>query len=107
MNARGLGRFETFLWLAARSPAHGLAQVPSADLDIPVLGQLAPAQLPLGDALEPGPLKVERLDSPLRGAAPGGALEDAPRTPEDTAVFSDLDPELDGLLRSSGRPRGR
>lgn len=31
-----------------------LAQVSLADLHIPILGQLAPVQLPLGDALEPG-----------------------------------------------------
>ena len=35
------GRFETFPWLTARSPNCGLAQVPPADLDIPILGQLA------------------------------------------------------------------
>jgi hypothetical protein len=39
------GRFETFPWLAARSPICGLAQVPPADLDIPILGQLAPSDL--------------------------------------------------------------
>jgi hypothetical protein len=33
-----------------------LTQIPSADLEIPILGQLAPAQLPLDDALEPGSL---------------------------------------------------
>jgi hypothetical protein len=32
-----------------------LAQVPPVDLDIPVLRQLPPAQLPLADALEPIP----------------------------------------------------
>jgi hypothetical protein len=32
-----------------------LARVSPADLHIPVLGQLPPAELPLGDALEPGP----------------------------------------------------
>ena len=41
------------------------AEVPPADLDVPVLGQLPPAQLPLGDALEPGPLEVVSLDAPL------------------------------------------
>ena len=49
-----MGRFETLPWLAARSPTCGLAQVPSADLDIPILGQLAPSQLPFGDALDQG-----------------------------------------------------
>jgi hypothetical protein len=40
-------------------------KIPPADLDIPVLGQLAPAQLPFGDALEPGPLEIISLDAPL------------------------------------------
>jgi hypothetical protein len=31
-------------------------QVTPADLYIPIVGQLPPAQLPLGDALKPGPL---------------------------------------------------
>jgi hypothetical protein len=39
-----------------------LAQVPPADLYIPVLGQLPPAQLPLGDALEPGSLEIVGFD---------------------------------------------
>jgi hypothetical protein len=65
--SHGLGRFETLPWLAARSPTYGLAQIPPADLDIPILGQLAPAQLPLGDALEPGSLEVVRLDAAFRG----------------------------------------
>jgi len=60
-------RFETLPRQAARSPTCGLAQIPSADLDIPVPGQLAPAQLPLSDALEPRSLKVVRLDAPLIG----------------------------------------
>jgi hypothetical protein len=44
-----------------------LGQVPPANLDIPILGQLAATQLPLSDALEPGPLEVVCLDAPLRG----------------------------------------
>jgi hypothetical protein len=38
-----------------------LSQIPPADLDVSVLGQLTPAQLPLGDGLEPRPLEVVRL----------------------------------------------
>jgi hypothetical protein len=49
-----------------RSPTYGLEQVPPADLDIPVLGQLAAAQFPLDDALEPRSLEVVCLDAPLR-----------------------------------------
>jgi hypothetical protein len=33
-----------------------LTQVPPADLQIPILGQYAVAELALGDALKPGPL---------------------------------------------------
>ena len=62
-----LGRFETLPWLAAQSPTCGLAQVPPADLDIPILAQLAPSRLPCGTAFEPGPLEVVRLDALLRG----------------------------------------
>jgi hypothetical protein len=37
----------------------GLAQIPPANLDIPILGHQAASQgLPLGDALEPGSLEV-------------------------------------------------
>jgi hypothetical protein len=52
-------------------------QIPPADLHIPILGQLAPAPVTLGDALEPGPLQVGasthrsvvvRSGIPLRGA---------------------------------------
>ena len=64
-----MGRFATLPWLAARSPTYGLAQIPPADLDIPILGQLAPSQLPLSDALEPGPLEVVGLDAALKGGS--------------------------------------
>ena len=37
-----------------------LSQVPPADLYVTVLGQLAPPELPLNDALEPGPLQIVR-----------------------------------------------
>jgi len=33
-----------------------LAQIPPADLDVPVLGQLPPTDLPFDNAHEPGPL---------------------------------------------------
>ena len=45
--------------------AIGTAEIPPADLHGPILDQLASAQLPLGDALEPRPLEVVRLDAPL------------------------------------------
>ena len=52
--------------------AIGTAEIPPADLHGPILDQLASAQLPLGDALEEGPLEVVGFDAFLgRGAAPG------------------------------------
>jgi hypothetical protein len=51
----------------SRRPFWHLPQVAPADLDIPVRGQLAPAQLPLGDALELGPLEIVGFDAPLGG----------------------------------------
>jgi hypothetical protein len=63
-------------------PHLALGLVPPADLDIPVLGQLTPAQLPLGDTLEPGFLEVVSLDAPLRGGPfREEPLEYAPRDP--------------------------
>jgi len=44
-----------------------LAWSSPADLDIPVVGQLAPSQFPLGDAFEPRPLEIVRLAAVLRG----------------------------------------
>ena len=49
----------------------GLLQVAPTDLNIPILDQLAPAQLPLSDALEPGPLEIVRLDAPLQKGGVG------------------------------------
>jgi hypothetical protein len=58
-----------------------------ADLDIPILGQLTPAQLPLGDALEPGPLEIISLDAPLGGGPLGQEPpEYAPRDPDHAAA---------------------
>jgi hypothetical protein len=54
-------------------PTYDLAQVPPADLDIPSLAQLAPSQLPLGDAREPRALKIVRLDAALRGGRSGNS----------------------------------
>jgi hypothetical protein len=67
-------------------------------LHVPILGQRAPAELPLGDALEPGSLEVVGFDAPLGGGRlRQEPLEDAPRHPDHTPVLADLDPELNGL----------
>src|ERR1700757_2055923 len=76
-----------------------LAQVSPADLDIPVLGQLPPAKLSLGNALEPRPLKVVCFDASFRGGPLGQEpLKDPPRYPDHATVFADLDTELHGLV---------
>jgi hypothetical protein len=61
------GRFETLPHVSKLSSPGALAQVPPADFKVPILGQLPPTHLPLGDALEAGPLEVVRLDPPLGG----------------------------------------
>jgi len=59
----------------------------------------APAQLSLGDALEPGSLEIVRLDASLGGGPLGQQpLEDATRHPDHAAVLADLDPEFHRLL---------
>jgi hypothetical protein len=76
-------------WRPVKGRLWAFSQVPPADLDIPILSQLAPAQLPLGDALELGSLEVVDLDAPL-GQEP---LEDVPRHPDHAPILADLDPE--------------
>jgi hypothetical protein len=64
-------------------------QVHASDLHVPVLGQLASAQLSLRDALKPGPLEVIRLDTPFgRWPLCQQTLEDALRDPYHPTVFS-------------------
>jgi hypothetical protein len=54
---------------AFEPPPQALAYVPAGDLDIAIFGQLAPAKLPLSDALEARPLQVIGLDA-ARGCRP-------------------------------------
>ena len=64
-----------------------LAQVAPADLDIPILSQLPPSQFSLGDALEPRPLKVVRLNA-TRGV-PVGVLGEGEEHAGSDGVRSD------------------
>jgi hypothetical protein len=71
-----------------------LAQVAPANFHVPILDQLQPAELPLGDPLEPGPLWVVRFDAPLKGGLLcQETLEHAPRDTDHATVLADLDPE--------------
>jgi len=47
--------------------ASALAKVATADLDITVFGQLALAELPLGNTFEAGSLEVVGFNAALRG----------------------------------------
>ncbi len=49
----------------SNDPFWHVAQIAFADLDIPIIGQLEPTELPLGGGLEPGPLEVVRLNAAL------------------------------------------
>jgi hypothetical protein len=84
-----------------RAPRHlfaALPEVPSTNLDIPIIGQLAPAKFALGDALEPGALEIISLDAPLGGGPlREQPLEHAPRHPDHAVVLANLDLELHGL----------
>ena len=64
------GRFETLPACRHRFLLV-LAQITPTDLNVPILGQLTPTELPLGDALKPGPLEIARLNAPLRGGPLG------------------------------------
>jgi hypothetical protein len=64
------GGGEGRLWVDLRrsprvSAPVALPQVPPANLDLAIIGQLALAQLALGGALEPGPLEVFGFGAPL------------------------------------------
>jgi hypothetical protein len=58
------------------------AKVPSGDLDVAIIGQLPPTQLPLNDHLEPGALEMECLHAPLGSRA---LIEQPLERPSDAA----------------------
>ena len=70
-------------------PAESQQRTGSCGELIPIFGQLAPNELPLGDALEPGALKIVGFDASL-GSRPLGQepLDQALRDPDHAAVFA-------------------
>jgi hypothetical protein len=75
-----------------------LAEVAAADLDVTIVGQLAAAQLALGDQLKPGPLQVVRVKAfHRRHSAVDEAPEDISRHADHALVLTDADAKLDGL----------
>jgi hypothetical protein len=111
-----LGRTEPSDVNVANDRSWRLTQIPPADLDIPVLGQLAPAQLPPGDTLEPGPLGIVRLDAPLGMGRPANSrwntrrgTRTTPRyspisTPNATACLSAFQRASSGKVKNIGAP---
>jgi hypothetical protein len=49
-------------------------QIATGDLDIPVVGQLPAANLPLGNEFEPGPMKMVRFEAALGCGASGSKI---------------------------------
>jgi hypothetical protein len=71
-------------------------QITPGDLDVAVIGQLSPSQLPFDRKLEAGALEVKRFQATLRG----GRLieqspEDAPMDVHRALVLAEHDSELD------------
>jgi hypothetical protein len=77
-------------------PDLSFTQIATGDLDIPIVGQLLPANFPLSDEFEPSPVNVIAFDAPFWG---GGLwkqdLEHAPGNTHDSLILADTDAELD------------
>ena len=83
---------------AARGHGRALTQIAASDLDVPVLGQLTPPQLPLGELSQRCPLQVVRFNAALGGRClPQEGLEHAPGYPHHAAVFTDFNAKLNSL----------
>jgi hypothetical protein len=86
-------------------PDFPFSQIASRDLDIPIVGQLLAANLPLCDEFEPGPMKVVGFEASFRSRGLGQQdLENAPGNPHYTLILAHPDAELDGV--SVGVPTG-
>jgi hypothetical protein len=78
-------------------PDFPFPQIASGDLDIPIVGQLPAANLPLGDKFEPSPVNVIAFDAPFwRGGPWKQDLEHAPGNAHHPLILADPDAELDG-----------
>lgn len=71
-------------------------QITSGDLDIAVIGQLSPSQLPFDRKLEPGSLEVKRFQATLRcWRLIEHSLKDALTDAHRALVLAENDTELD------------
>src|SRR5438045_990357 len=83
-------------------------QIATGDLNITVIGQLPPTNLPFGDEFEPRPVKVVRFEAAFRGPILWKQdLENASGPAHHTLIFADAYTELDdgslGVPASIGR----
>ena len=72
-------------------------QIVASDLDVPVLGQLTPPQLPLGGSLETCKLPAVRFDAALGSGGTGHA----PAYPHHAVVFADFNAKFTTACRSA------
>jgi hypothetical protein len=88
-----------------RWPRFAFSEIPPANFDIAIVGQLPAAQLAFGYQFEPGPLKMVGFEAPLGcRALREQALKDPPADPHNASIFADLHAEFDG--HSIGVPPG-
>ena len=84
-------------------------EVPPANLHIPVLGQLAPTKLPLGDGLERSALEIDASIHRPGVGRPGSRRWKTRRGTRTTPRYSPISPPNSTADRSAlqrGRPRG-
>jgi len=76
-----------------------LSQITPGDLDVAIIGQLPPSQLPFDSKLEAGSREMERFQATLRGRRLiEQSLERALRYTHETLVLPEDNGELDRLL---------
>jgi hypothetical protein len=88
-------------WSCVSRQGFSFPKIASGNLDIPIVGQLPAANLPLGNEFEPGLVKVVGFEAPFRrGGLWKQDLEHAPGNTHHALIFTDADAELDdGALR--------
>jgi hypothetical protein len=73
-------------------------QITARDLDIAVVGQLPPPNLPFGEEFEPGPVKVVDFEAAFGcGSLTKQDLEHTPGNASDALIVAHPDAELDGV----------
>jgi len=87
-----------------------LPHIATSDLDVAIVGQLPPSNLPLCDEFEPGAVKVVGFEASFgRRGLWKQDLENAPGNAHHTLIFAHLDAELDdeplGIPLASGGKR--